>query len=371
VSFFDDLPYNLGEVTRQISPENPTGEKGKACMWEPNPEDPFLEHSGPALDLGKGNKVRPFISIKSGETATLADIEGMGVINYFFITSSQENYSELVLRIFWDDEESPSVECPLGAFFAMGHDFAPHLVNSIPVVVAPKKGCNCYWQMPFRKKARFTLTNEGPVDAFIVAYKIQYKLKKVDKSAGYFHAQYRKSITSVDNPNYTIVDNIKGKGTYIGTYLAWNALSSNWWGEGEVKFYIDGDSEYPTMADTGTEDYFAGAWGFSNMDTSDNETFQNNEQAFSYPFVGMPLAKIVNDRGPRKFSLYRWHMLDSIGFESDLKVTVQTIGWYPNFPKFKRYKPLSEDIASVAYWYQEEPHAPFPTLPDFKSRWDR
>lgn len=252
----------------------------------------------------------------------------------------------------------------------MGHDFAAHLVNSIPVVVAPKKGCTCYWQMPFRKKAYITLTNEGPIDAFIVAYKIQYKLKEVPENTGYFHAQYRRSITSLDDPNHTIVSDIIGKGSYVGTYLAWNALSSNWWGEGEVKFYLDGDKEYPTMADTGTEDYFGGAWGFSDIN-SNKETFQNNEQAFSYPYVGMPLAKTNNPAGPRKYSLYRWHLLDSIGFETDLKVTVQTLGWYPNFPEYKKYKPISEDIASVAYWYQLEPHNPFPKLPDFKARWDR
>jgi hypothetical protein len=371
MSLLGHLPYELGGTTRMISPENPTGEKGKACLWEPNPSDPFLEHSDAALDLGKGYKVRPFINVRSGETAVLADIKGMGIINYFFITSSLENYSELVLRIYWDDEENPSVECPLGAFFAMGHDSQPHLVNSVPIVVAPKKGCTSYWQMPFREGAKCTLTNDGPIDSFIVAYKIQYKLKEVPKDVGYFHAQYRKTVTSIDDPNYVIVDGIKGKGSYVGTYLAWNALSSNWWGEGEVKFYLDGDSKYPTMADTGTEDYFGGAWGFSHMDTSDNQTFQNNEQAFSYPYVGMPLAKIVNDRAPRKYSLYRWHLLDSIGFEKDLKVTVQTLGWYPNFPKYKRYKPLSEDIASVAYWYQQEPHQPFPELPDLKVRWDR
>ena len=123
------LPYAVGAVTRQISAENPTGEKGGGCRWDPNPADPYLAHSGAAAHLGRGWKVRPFISVAPGETTTLADIEGPGCINEFLITSDLPSYRALVLRFYWDDEDTPSVEVPLGDFFAMGHDAAPHTVT--------------------------------------------------------------------------------------------------------------------------------------------------------------------------------------------------------------------------------------------------
>jgi hypothetical protein len=354
------LPFQSGVVTRQISAENPTGEKGQGCRWEPNPSDPNLVHSTAALDLGRGWKVRPFIKVKAGERVTLADIAGPGCINELFITSDLPEYRALVLRIYWDGEETPSVETPLGDFFARGHDSAPHLVNSLPVNVGPRCGCSCYWQMPFRKHARITLENQAARDANVVAYRVLYKLHPVPDDAAYFHAQWRRSMTRRDYPEHVILDGVAGQGLYVGTYLAWTSFSSSWWGEGEVKFYIDGDGEYPSMADNGTEDYFGGAWGFAEFNSE-------REHEFSTPYLGMPLARIDDPKGPRRFSLYRWHILDSIGFAQDLRVTVQALGWWP----YNRYEPLTDDIASVAYWYQPEPHAPFPAFPPVRERWGR
>jgi hypothetical protein len=358
-SILSSLPAQTGVVTRQISAENPTGEKGKGCTWDPNPKDPNLAHSGAAVHLGRGWKVRPFIPVKAGTTVTLADIEGPGCLNELFFTSSLADWRALVLRIYWDNEATPSVETPVGDFFAMGHDGHPHLVNSMPVVVAPQRGCNAYWQMPFRKHARITLENSGGVDAKIVAYRVLYKLHPVPADAAYFHAQWRRSITRREHPEHVILEGVKGRGLYVGTYLAWCAFSRAWWGEGEVKFYLDGDREFPTMADNGTEDYFGGAWGF----------YENNvEREFSTPFLGMPLAKVNDVQGCRKFSLYRWHILDSIGFTQDLRVTVQALGWWPGNLE---YEPLTDDISSVAYWYQHEPHAQYPELPPIRGRWGR
>jgi hypothetical protein len=350
------LPLEAGVVTRQISAENPTGEKGGGCHWIPDPNDPNLAHSAAASDLGKGWKVRPFIALKSGETVTLADIQGPGTINQLFLTSDLRQYRALVLRMYWDSEATPSVEVPLGDFFAMGHDSAPHEVYSAPITVAPSRGCNSYFQMPFRKHARITLENEGSHDARIVAYRVLYKLHAVPDEAAYFHAQWRRSMTTRDHPEHVIVDGIKGTGLYVGTYLAWAPCSSGWWGEGEVKFYIDGDGEHPSFADNGTEDYFGGAWCFHNKD--------GLEQPFNSPYLGMPLARLADPRGPRLFSLYRWHLLDSIGFARDFRATVQALG---NLSDGK-YEPLTDDIASVAYWYQHEPHGPFPKLPTMKYR---
>jgi hypothetical protein len=354
------LPYAVGAVTRQISAENPTGDKGGACRWDPNPADPYLAHSGPAMHLGRGWKVHPFISILAGETANLADIAGPGCINEFFITSNLARYRDLVLRIYWDGEATPSVETPLGDFFAMGHDIAPHLVQSLPVTVAPNRALNCYWQMPFRQHARITLANEGPDKADIVAYRILYKLCDIPADAAYFHAQWRRSLTRREYPEHVILDGVRGVGSYVGTYLAWVALSQGWWGEGEVKFYLDGDGEFPTLSDNGTEDYFGGAWGFG-------EGGPRSEQTYNTPFLGLPLAQCDNLHGPRRYGLYRWHLLDSVGFHQDLKVTVQALGWWPG----NRYEPLTDDISSVAYWYQREPHAPFPAFPHVQERWGR
>ena len=167
-SLLDTLPFQSGVVTRQVSAENPTGEKGRAAIWDPNPKDPFLAHSGPAVNLGRGWKVQPFIPLKSKETVTLVDINGPGCINQFWITSDLPKFRALILRMYWDNEETPSVEVPMGDFFAMGHDQAPHTVNSLPIVVGPYRGLASYWQMPFRKHARITLENEGPSDASVM-----------------------------------------------------------------------------------------------------------------------------------------------------------------------------------------------------------
>lgn len=356
------LPFQTGAVTRMINAENPTGEKGGGAKWIPDPKDPNLPHSAASMNLGQGWKVRPFIQIKAGATATLAEIVGPGCINQFWITALSEQFRTLVLRIYWDHEETPSVEAPLGDFFCMGFDSQPHTVTSLPVVVAPHKACNCYWQMPFRRHARFTLSNDSKTDVDIVAYKILYKLHEVPEDAAYFHAQWRRSLTTRELPEHTILDGIKGRGLYVGTYLAWTALSRGWWGEGEVKFYIDGDGEFPTICDNGTEDYFGGAWCFY-KDLKENRV----EQAFNTPFIGMPLAHTTGHDGPRYFGLYRWHLLDSIGFTSDLRVTVQTLGWWPE----SVYQPLTEDIASTAFWYQHEPHASYPKFPSVTERWQR
>jgi len=370
-----NIPFTKVYETRQISAENPTGERGKAGIWDKN-------HPELTMDHGKGLKVHPFLTLEPGETAVLADIEGPGCINEFFITTEHIYLSELVLRIYWDDEEFPSVQSPLGSFFANGFDEHKHAVNSLPVVALPRNAYSCYWQMPFRKRARVTLTHDGTDKVQVIAYRILYKLQDVSEDAMYFHAQYRRSMTDEEHPVYTIADNINGSGYYVGTYLAWNSLYSGWWGEGEVKFYIDEDTVHPSMADNGTEDYFGGSFGFSDFNTGFES---NHEQTYSTNFLGFPLAVIGSNNSGRKFSLYRWHMYDAIGFQNKLKVTVDTLGWWPVrdvscagmspdiLGKRSRpgYRPIAEDISSVAYWYQHEDHAPFDEIVPVDKRWDR
>lgn len=333
--------------TRSISPENFTGEKGKAAM----------STDGPALhaarDLGQGWKVSPFVNIPGESTFTLAEIEGSGAIQQIWLTPAPLNRTrEMIIRFYWDDEETPSVECPLGDFFSCGWmEYCQN--NSLMVNVNPGSAFNCYWTMPFRKKAKITIENLNPAQCRIY-YQINYVLGEVPETAAYFHAQYRRVNPLKAKDVYTILDGVKGKGHYVGTYMAWEVRSPGWWGEGEIKFYMDGDKEFPTIAGTGTEDYFCGSYNFDR---------HGKYVEFSTPYAGLVqvLPKHLSYKPGQRFGMYRWHVTDPIRFEEDLKVTIQALGWMQD--KSGRYLPLEDDIASVAFWYQAEPHAPFPKLP--------
>jgi hypothetical protein len=343
------LPLLGGARTRSVCPENLTGEKGKGGMAIPDPEN--LPFSGAAMDLGQGWKVNPFCKVKSGETLTIMDVEGPGIIQHIWLVADPVKGRSHILRFYWDDEESPSIEVPVSDFFAVGHNlFAP--VNSLAVVVNPRSAFNCYWQMPFHQHARITFTNEDPEELELLTYQITYAETAVPENAGTFHAQWRRAMTERVHPDYVIVDGIQGMGKYVGTFLAWTQLSGGWFGEGEIKFFIDGDTTFPTICGTGTEDYFCGSYGFPEL--------------YSTAYVGNVLQHPGTD-GPPKWSLYRWHIMDPIFFDSDLRVTIQALGWYPN----RTYQPLADDITSVAYWYQAEPHVAFPTLLPLKQRWPR
>ena len=337
------------KISRSISPENFTGEKGKGGMCPL--EQGSARHA--ARDLGTGWKVNPFIVLQPGETFTIADIEGSGIIEHIWLTPTGR-WRNTILRMYWDDQEQPSVECPVGDFFCMGWNEYAQL-NSLAVCVNPGSAFNCYWPMPFRKRARMTLTNiaEEPVTMY---YQIDYALCEVAEDEAYFHAQFRRVNPLPYKGVYTILDGVKGRGKYVGTYMAWGVNNRGWWGEGEIKFYMDGDKEYPTICGTGTEDYFCGSYNFEDPHT------HANDAAFSTPHAGLHQV-ITPDTlysSQFRFGLYRWHITDPIYFEQDLKVTIQALGWREG----GRYLPLQDDIASVAYWYQTLPTADFPTLPD-------
>jgi hypothetical protein len=333
--------------TRSISPENFSGEKGKAAT--------ATDGTGrnAARDLGQGWKLSPSVHIPGNSTFTLAEIEGSGAIQQIWLTPAPLNRTrEMILRFYWDDEETPSVECPLGDFFACGwQEYCQN--NSLMVNVNPGSAFNCYWTMPFRKKAKITIENINP-ERCTIYYQINYALGNVPENAAYFHAQYRRVNPLKAKDVVTILDGVKGKGHYVGTYLAWEVHSPGWWGEGEIKFYMDGDKEFPTIAGTGTEDYFCGSYNFD----------RNGKYVpFSTPYVGLVqvLPPHLTYKSGQRFGLYRWHITDPIRFEKDLNVTIQALGWMDD--KSGRYLPLEDDIASVAFWYQSEPHAPFPKLP--------
>ncbi len=359
---FSGLGVNLGNLyrlsaarTRSISPENFSGAKGGGGRAT---EGTGAVH---ARGLGPGWKVSPSVRMEAGETRTLAEIDGPGAIQQIWLTPANVRWRDLILRIYWDDQEQPSVEAPLGDFFACGWNVYAQ-VSSLAVCVNPGRAFNSYWEMPFRKKARITLENRDPDDHAIVYYQINYALTEVPADAAYFHAQFRRTNPLPFKQDYTIIDGIAGRGQYVGTYMAWGVNNSGWWGEGEIKFFLDGDTD-PTICGTGTEDYFCGAYNFD-CGTVD-PTFPRAYVPFTTPYAGLP--QIIRPDGTynaqQRFGLYRWHITDPIRFEADLRVTIQALGWRTE-KKDRRYLPLQDDIASVAFWYQTLPTAPFPTLPD-------
>ena len=343
--------YRLSDAkTRSISPENFTGEKGKGGMADPKNEERNVANARHAArDLGQGWKVNPFIIINPKETFTLADIDESGCIQHIWMTPTG-NWRFSILRIYWDDEKEPSVECPVGDFFGMGWGEYAHL-NSLAVCVNPGSAFNSYWQMPFRKKCKITMENlaDAPMRLY---YQIDYSLTEVPEDAAYFHAQFRRTNPVPYKDVYTIVDGIKGKGHYVGTYMAWQVNNNRWWGEGEIKFFMDGDKQFPTICGTGTEDYFCGSYNFDRG---------GKYIEFSTPYAG--LHQVIRPDGTyranQRFGMYRWHITDPIRFEKDLKVTIQDLGWRAD----RRYLAQRSDISSVAFWYQQEPHRTFPELP--------
>jgi hypothetical protein len=354
---FNGLGMDMGNLsrlsnaeTRSISAENFTGEKGKGGMATTG------TGANVSRELGQGWKVSPSINLAGSSTVTLADIEGPGAIQHIWITVYPTHWRKLILRFYWDNEETPSVEVPFGDFFCNGWTERANL-TSLAICVNSAGAFNSYWEMPFRTHARVTIENLAPDEIKGCYYQITYALTDVPQDRAYFHAQWRRSNPLPRKQVHTLLDGVKGQGHYVGTYLAWGVNNNGWWGEGEIKFYMDGDKNWPTIAGTGTEDYFGGAWNF--------EFPQGQYGVFSSPYSG--LAQVIKPdglyRSQQRFGMYRWHITDPIRFKQDLRVTIQALGWRAQIGEQPRYLPLQDDIASTVYWYQTEPHAPFPTLP--------
>ena len=340
-----------GVRSRSISPENFTGAKGGGGR---STDGVAMDC---ARDLGVGWKVNPLVKIAAGETRVLADIDGAGAIKQIWMTPTG-HWRFAILRIYWDDQETPSVECPVGDFFAMHWgEFAP--LSSLAVCVNPGSAFNCYWEMPFRTRCRITMENIGTDDPaaphMVLYYQINYEEHDAPADdAAYFHAQFRRTNPLPDGEVYTILDGVSGRGVYAGTSMGWGSNSKGWWGEGEVKFYLDGDGEFPTICGTGTEDYFCGSYNFENQATK-------QYQEYSTPYAG--LHQVIRPDGvyksQQRFGMYRWHVTDPVHFAADLRVTCQALGWRSGH----RYLPLKDDLCSTAFWYQTLPTTPFPPLP--------
>ncbi len=355
---FNGLGVNLGNLarlsaarSRSISPENFTGAKGAGGM--------ATEGTGAvaARELGQGWKVSPSIEIAGSAIVTLADIEGPGAIQHMWMTVHPTAWRQLVLRCYWDGEEQPSVEAPLGDFFCSGW-CERCSISSLPIAVNPAGGFNSYWELPFRGHARITLENLTPDRIPGFYYQIDYALTEVEEDRGYFHAQWRRSNPLPYMQVHTLLDGVRGQGHYVGAYIAWGVNNNGWWGEGEIKFFLDGDQEWPTICGTGTEDYFGGAWDF--------EQPIGQYGSFSTAYLGLPQVIRPDGlyRSQQRFGMYRWHIQDPIRFQEDLRVTIQALGWRAPSGGKQRYLPGQDDIASTVFWYQQEPHAPFPLLPD-------
>lgn len=330
------------EQPRSITAENPTGEPGAGGTA--------------ASELGPGRKGKPCITLPAGEETTIADIEGPGELRHLWFTVRPETdsadtvFRDLILRMYWDGEDEPSVEVPLGDFFCCGHG-RPTQINSAPIVTAPVGGFNSFFSMPFAENATVTVEADHPTDVKAFFYQLDYALlDELPNDVGYFHAHWRRENPTTRGEDVTIVEDLSGPGQYVGTFLAWAALEGKWWGEGEVKFYLDGDDEHPTLCGTGTEDYVGGAWGFAG-------------ETFSTPYLGYHQRVFGEDEVP-KHGMYRWHLPDPIRYEEELTATVQVMGndGYGNL--FERV----DDVATVGYWYQKEPHEPFPPLPSRSER---
>ena len=345
--------YRLSNAkTRSISPENFNGAKGGGGKATTGTGE------GASRDLGQGWKVSPSVTIKAHTTFTIAEIEGSGSIQHIWMTPTG-NWRYSILRVYWDDEATPSVEAPVGDFFGMGWGrYSP--LKSLAVCVNPGSAFNCYWPMPFRKKCRITMENIDERD-MVLYYQVDYILTEVPSDAAYFHAQFRRVNPLPYKTNYVLVDSVKGKGQYVGTYLAWGVHNNGWWGEGEIKFFMDGDTDFPTICGTGTEDYFCGSYDFDTRKKVSEGVTVSDYTEFCTPYSG--LAQVIRGDGhydiAQRFGLYRWHITDPIRFEKNLKVTIQALGWRDG----GRYLPLQDDISSTVFWYQAEPHGAFPKLP--------
>lgn len=346
VSSLDTIAQLANVQSRSISPENFTGNKGEGGMATNG------TGKGAARELGQGWKVSPSVNIGARKTFTLATINGPGCIRSIWMTPTG-NWRWVVLRFYWDDETDPSVEVPVADFFASGWakwDRCP-LINSAPIAVNPRCGFNSYWPMPFRKKCRITMENLAD-EKMTLYYQVNYALGEVPANAAYFHAQFRRENPLKEKGTFTILDGVEGNGQYVGTYMAYGVHHTGWWGEGEVKFFIDGDDKFPTICGTGTEDYFCGAYDFEG---------KNGYTEFTHQYSG--LSQVIRPDGnydsQTRFSLYRWHIPDPVRFQHDLKVTIQDLGWKSG----GRYDQLQDDIATTAFWYQTEPHKPFPKFP--------
>jgi len=294
--------------------------------------------------------------LRRGTTLTIADMDGPGVIRHIWFTFNAKDPRfgrSLTLRMYWDNQDEPAVESPIGDFFAVGHG-ARRCVDSLPVSVSSEgRAFNCYWSMPFARHARITLSNDSKeYTAKSVYWYVDYeKVPELAPDTLYFHAQYRQEFPATPRRNYLILD-AQGRGHYVGTVLSVYSRTASWFGEGDDFFYVDGESE-PSLRGTGTEDYFCDAWGF---------------REFNRPYYGVVQfdGHEVGDR----VSVYRWHIKDPVRFTRSLKVEIEHKGtmYDDKGRRVSGFEERADLFSSVAFWYQAGKAKRFATLPAAEER---
>jgi len=323
-------PYRLdtGLLARSISFENPTGAPG--------------EGGKAASKLGVGRKGRPMQNVRPGQTVTLCDIAGPGTIRHIWMTTRSEpvNLRSLVLRAYWDGQAHPSIECPVGDFFGFAHGKVMAYASAVHSVGA-KAGMNIWLPMPFAKRAKITFTNEGP-KAQPLFYQIDYTLGDGHpEDVGRLHVLFRRENPTTLKKDFHLLPQRNQKGRFIGSVIGIRATHGNWWGEGEVKVYMDGDTEFPTICGTGSEDYVGLSWGI---------------QQTPFPYNGCSL----NEK--RFVSMYRWHLPDLIQWQKRCRITIQQIAWDKGLAE------VTDDWSCATFWYEPTPSEPLPPMPDAKAR---
>lgn len=310
---------------------------------------------------------RDMVNIKPGEKLTLANINGSGSIRHLWMTfpapdsswlctNGCSNHSQLVIRMYWDNALLPAVEAPVGDFFASGFGIRAS-INSVPIIVEGDDSYNCYWSMPFFKSARIEIENQGEKPSGSFYYQVDYQLQeKHQPKTPYFCAQYRQEFPCAPGRDYLILDAI-GTGHYVGTILSGRSRSPEWFGEGDDKFYVDGDKT-PTIQGTGTEDFALHAWGF--------------EHPTSYPYFGVPILEGEWGMVGWKISMYRWQIIEPISFKKSLRVEIEDAGWISKDEVAEGthvgFVERNDDFSSVAFWYQVGQPRQYTTLPSAKER---
>jgi hypothetical protein len=324
--------YDLGTglESRSISFENPTGEPGGGGKE--------------ASKLGEGRKGFPAKGIAPGETVVLCDINNTGTIRHIWMTGGFKDKAKalrsMVVRAWWDNQEYPSIECPLGDFMGSAHakiNAYQSAVHSTGINAA----LNIWLPMPFNEHAKITLTNPGE-ESITLFYQIDYTIGDIHPdNFGRLHVCFVRENPTTLKEDFELLPKRKGEGRYIGTVLGIRALEGNWWGEGEIKIYMDGDTEYPTICGTGSEDYVCLSYGM---------------QQTPYMYHGCSW----NNNG--FVSMYRWHLPDPVYWQEECRITIQQIGYKSGL--YER----QDDWSSATFWYEPIPSGPLPELPGLEKR---
>lgn len=324
-------PYLLdtGLISRSISFENLTGAPGEGGKAESK--------------LGVGRKGSPAITLKAGQEVQLCDIKGPGTIRHIWMTTSKEpnNLRSLVIRAWWDEQKHPSIECPIGDFMGFAHGKVMPYYSAVHSL-GKNAGMNIWLPMPFTKRAKITLTNEGQKNVPLF-YQVDYTIgDKHPRDVGRLHVLFRRENPTTEKQDFVLLPKRTNKGRYVGAIIGIRNLHpGQWWGEGEIKIYMDGDSEFPTICGTGSEDYVCLSYGMQ-------------ETPYLYNGCNLDQKNFV--------SMYRWHLPDPVYWRKECRITIQQIAWKQGLAE------TQDDWSTATFWYEPVPSQPLPPMPDVKAR---